>query len=114
MAPKKIRTLEIRINEGYTNLISAIILQAITDYIAVTENDRKDPNLQILFGKYNIPDNRSMKKELDEFFNSEWFQEMNPTSLTGMELVDLARKYGYTRYSKRKPSCLKYFGKGVN
>lgn len=111
MTLKESRTLEIQINKSYENLANAIILQAVSDYVMASQNDDKDPQLLILFGKYDDPETNSRKKEIIHFFNSEWFQELNSTPYSGMQLVDLARKYNYCRYARKKPSFLKYYGR---
>jgi len=64
--------------EGFNNLRLAILERAITDY--------KD----ILQGKKG--DNLCNKKELEKFFNSEYFNTLYDIDYSGEDIINIIRK----------------------
>lgn len=64
----------------YENLRDAIILRAIDDVLESEDEARR----------MNILDSKK-KKNAIKFLKSEWFNQLNPTGYSGMELLNLAR-----------------------
>ena len=68
------------IHEAYEHLAKSIIIQAITDYREILNNDRIK---KLSKAKYN-------KAELESFFLSEWFQLL--TDMDGQRLINLIKE----------------------
>lgn len=71
----------------YDNLRNAIILRAIDD---ILESEDEARRMNILDSKQECFS--SMKKKTAiKFLKSEWFNQLNPTGYSGIELLNLAR-----------------------
>lgn len=73
----------------YENLCNAIILRAIDD---VLESEEETRRMHILDVKKDLFIGNKKRKAL-QFLKSEWFNQLNRTGYSGMELLNLARLY---------------------
>ena len=71
----------------YENLRNAIILRAIDD---VLESEDEARRMNILDSKQECFSS-AKKKDAIKFLKSEWFNHLNPTRYSGMDLLNLAR-----------------------
>ena len=69
--------------EGYIELVNAIILQAFKDYRNATRRLRRDPT---------HPDSHRILHEVETFCHSDWFQML--TDLDGDWILERIKNYG--------------------
>ena len=81
----------------YENLRDAIILRAIND---VLESEDEARRMNILDSKQERFSSVK-KKDAIKFLKSEWFNQLNPTGYSGMELLNLARLHRLDRSKGR-------------